>query len=108
MKKIALSIVVAFMLILSMGLLCSCGMTECENCLGLGHVECPECDGLGEIESEELCVYCGGTGVEFNGIYNTMCPFCNGEGYEDEAEVCPECNGTGEVKCEVCDGMGEY
>ena len=108
MKKVILSITVVFVLILSAGVLCSCGVTECENCLGTGYVECPECDGLGQVESEDLCYNCGGSGVVSYGFYDGVCSICNGTGYEDETEICPECNGTGEVICEVCNGQGEY
>lgn len=108
MKQSLFFIIVVLVLFFSIGALCSCGVTECEICLGTGEVVCPECDGDGQIESEDLCVYCGGTGTTSYGYYYDVCPFCNGDGYEEETEICMNCGGLGTVMCEVCDGQGEY
>lgn len=102
MKKTVISIAVAIVLLLSTGILCSCGTTTCEVCGGSGEVTCPECDGSGEIEDEAPCFSCGGTGVN---VYGT-CVICEGDGHEDE--LCMKCGGLGTITCEKCEGYGEY
>jgi len=104
-----------------------CTMIGCVN----GRFTCVNCSGRGQVE--QTCLYCNGSGYQYNSTYRCMncsggrrtvtcnacggdsrCRNCMGSGWLSCSTCgrrgwvqCARCDGHGNIQCSACSGKGE-